>query len=395
MTAEFLNEQNNSVTLKVAGKIDANNAGELFEKLSSLREEHPRGTLNIDIADLEYISSAGLRSLLKIQKQEAEKIHLINASLETADIFRMTGLDRVMDVKRAYETISVEGLPVIGQGVDGKVYRVDEEKIVKVYNPATSIDYIENERTLAQKALAKGIPTAIAFNIVKVDDSFGVVFELLNAKSLSETIVTDYDNYDKYARGYTDLFKSFHTTEAEDGEFPSIKEIYYGYIDECKDWYTDAELNKLRELVDSIPDRNTLIHGDFHTRNIMVTDGELVMIDMGQFSMGHPIFDYLATAAATVNLVALNPDYGPMIIGMPAEYIIRLWNDMLKLYFSDRSDAEIKSIDKQIRTFSKLKVAMAPAVGKGASRELIQASVDDVKANLLPIIDTLIGTIDW
>ena len=158
-----------------------------------MRSEHKDGVLDIDIEDLKYISSAGLRSLLRLQPQEAEKINIINASLEVAEIFSMTGFDQIMSVKRGYEKISVEGLPVIGRGASGTVYRIDKEKIVKVYQPDASLEDIKRERDLAQKAFFKGFLTAITFNVVRCGDCYGVVFELLDAKSLSETIVENPD----------------------------------------------------------------------------------------------------------------------------------------------------------------------------------------------------------
>lgn len=200
-----------------------------------MRSEHKDGVLDIDIEDLKYISSAGLRSLLRLQPQEAEKINIINASLEVAEIFSMTGFDQIMSVKRGYEKISVEGLPVIGRGASGTVYRIDKEKIVKVYQPDASLEDIKRERDLAQKAFLKGILTALPFNVVRCGDCYGVVFELLDAKSLSETIVENPDVYDFYAGKYVEAYKRFYTTEVEEGEFPRIKDIYHNYIDGCRD----------------------------------------------------------------------------------------------------------------------------------------------------------------
>jgi uncharacterized protein (TIGR02172 family) len=395
MIIGYVSTDEKSVTLKLEGRVDATNATLLSEELEKLRKEHPQGNLTLDVEKLTYISSAGLRSLLKQQKQEQEKLKLINASAAVAEIFEVTGFDSLMDVKKAYEQVSVEGLELIGQGANGKVYRMDPERIIKVYQPDAALEDIERERELAQKAFLKGINTAITYNIAKCGDCFGVIFELLNAKSLSETIVANPQNYDRYAKEYVEVYKSFHTTQVEKGEFPAVKDIYHGYIDGCRDWYTQEELCKLRKLVDSIPDRNTLIHGDYHARNIMVVEGELMMIDMGDVSMGHPMFDFLATAATQANLVDLNPEYAPIHTGMPVEYIKRLWNDLLKLYFADKSAEEVAAIDKQIRNYTKLKVALAPVVGRGAGEEIIRASVQDAKDNLIPIIDDLIGTINW
>jgi hypothetical protein len=68
---------------------------------------------------------------------------------------------------------------------------------------------------------------------------------------------------------------------------------------------------------------------------------------------------------------------------------------LLDQYFSDRTPQQRGEIDAQIRLLSKLKVACAPAVAKGISNQLMEASINDVKENLIPRIDELIGTIDW
>ena len=46
-----------------------------------------------------YISSAGLRVLLTIQKNQTGKISVINISDDVLDIFRMAGFQHFMDLK--------------------------------------------------------------------------------------------------------------------------------------------------------------------------------------------------------------------------------------------------------------------------------------------------------
>lgn len=88
--------------------------------------------------------------------------------------------------------ISVEGLDLIGAGANGRVYRLNEEQIVKVYNPLTNpYEKIEREKRAARAAFTHGIPTAISFDIVRVGSEYGMVYELLNAKTLGATIEED------------------------------------------------------------------------------------------------------------------------------------------------------------------------------------------------------------
>ena len=80
-------------------------------------------------------ASAGLRVILRLRKQEPE-LAIVNVSPEVYEIFEMTGFTEMMPVSRAYRRVSVDGCEVIGQGANGKVYRLDPETIIKVYlNP--------------------------------------------------------------------------------------------------------------------------------------------------------------------------------------------------------------------------------------------------------------------
>ena len=194
---------------------------------------------------------------------------------------------------------------------------------------------------------------------------------------------------------YIELYKKIHAIRGDASQFLNIKQVYYEAISESAEHYSDEELGKLRALVDSVPETGTLIHGDYHPNNIMVQNGELILIDMGDMTIGHPIFDFLATAATQVNLVKLSPEYAEFHTRMPAELITKTWRRLIDSYFADYPKAERSRIEDQICIFSKLKVALAPYFGRGATPEIIQASIEDAKTNFLPKIDSLIGSVDW
>ena len=52
----------------------------------------------LDLKNLIYISSLGLRILFKLSKQFPDKVTIINVPSEVMDIFRMTGIDKTMTV---------------------------------------------------------------------------------------------------------------------------------------------------------------------------------------------------------------------------------------------------------------------------------------------------------
>ena len=393
---ELLRDSDEGVVVKVSGRISRDNSEQIDTELRRIREMHPKRRLVLDFENLEYISSAGLRVLLLLAQRETGcKVKIINISSLIFETFEITGLDDIFEAHRAIRNYSMDELELIGSGTNGEVYRVDQENIIKLFQKSAPFEDIERERNLARQALIEGIPTAISYSVVRADDRYGILFEMIDADSLSATLKGKPDEYDVYTDKYISLFRKIHSIKGDPDKFVNIKSIYHSAVDYCRDYYSPEELSKLRDLVDSVPDTGTLIHGDYHPNNIMVQKGELILIDMGDMSLGHPIFDFLATAATQVNLVKLSPDYAEYHTKMPAGLITRTWRRLIDSYFADKTEKEKNRIEDQICVFSKLKVALCPYFGRGVTPEIVKASIDDAKQNFLPFIDGLIGAVDW
>ena len=101
--------EGSAMTLYISGRLDAVTALELDKKISP--ELNPVTDLTVDLADLEYISSAGLRLLLKIQKrmdkQGAMRIRNIREGVR--EVLDMTGFSdflTIVDDKKAKFSVS-------------------------------------------------------------------------------------------------------------------------------------------------------------------------------------------------------------------------------------------------------------------------------------------------
>ena len=127
--------EDSCMTVFLKGHIDSANANAVEKEIGEALDRETPDHLVIDAGDLTYISSAGLRILLRLRK-EMKDLKVINVSPEVYEIFDMTGFTEILNIQKAYRVISVEGCEVIGQGANGKVYRIDPDTIVKVYmNP--------------------------------------------------------------------------------------------------------------------------------------------------------------------------------------------------------------------------------------------------------------------
>lgn len=384
------------VVLGFCGRLSGENAEAVSGEIERLRGENSAGHLVFDFEELTYISSAGLRVLLRALKREGKDgITIRNVSPDVYEILETTGFTQMFETQKALKRYSLEGARLIGQGGSGSVYRVDRETIIKVFPEGTPLELIERERHLAKEALVAGIPTAISYSVVRADERYGILFELIDAGTLAEAMTSRPEKYDAYMDKYVQLLKTIHSTQGNPEAVPRTKKIYTMAIDACEDWYSAGELNKLRALVASIPEADTLIHGDFHPTNIMVSGDELILIDMGDMSVGHPVFDMAAIATSQINLVNLDPVFAEQHARMPAALIIRTWRRLIDQYFSDKTEAERKVIEEQVCLLAKLKVGLCPYFAVGAPPEILQASMNDARANFLPRIESLIGTINW
>ena len=87
------------VTLLVSGRVDTTNAKE-FENEVTAKMEGAK-SLILDFAELEYISSAGLRVVLGIIKQMKNQgtLAIKNANEMVKEIFEVTGFSDVLTIE--------------------------------------------------------------------------------------------------------------------------------------------------------------------------------------------------------------------------------------------------------------------------------------------------------
>ena len=240
----------NLLTLFFEGELNSYNSDSVEKEIDDVISSCKFQTLHLDFAKLQYISSAGLRIVLKL-KQKYDDTHVINAGLDVYDVLQMTGFTNIMDVKKAIKEMSVDGAEVIGEGFFSTVYRIDKDTIIKVFNRTSDEKQIERELKLAKQAFVLGIPTAISFDIVKVKDKFGVRFEMLDCMSLKNAFVKYPEQYDELTKRYVDLLRKINNTECFDPSVPSIKDFFIEKVNALKAYLNEQQYNKCLELIKS------------------------------------------------------------------------------------------------------------------------------------------------
>jgi len=216
-----------TLTVKLDGRLDATTAPQLDAKLDldGVRE------LVLDFGACHYISSAGIRSILKAHQAMAKaqgKMVVTNVSPHVREVFDLTGLSDMITIGKKTREISIEGLELLSAGVCGECYRLDHETVVKVYNEGVGPEIAEREKQYSKAAFVMGVPTAISYDVVSCGKRSGVVYELLDAELFSAVIRKDLGNLDRYAKMLSDTAKTLHAATGDKNVLPDLKDRFRG-----------------------------------------------------------------------------------------------------------------------------------------------------------------------
>ena len=339
---------NKRITVFPEGRITSSNADEFEAEINNMLG-HDDTELVIDAGDVEYVSSAGLRVLLKLSKRLSHTVTVMNVNKDLYDIFDDTGFTNILNIEKKMRTVSVDGCEMIGEGAFGKVYRIDEDTIVKVYEGEDSLPLIRKERQRSKQAFIKGIPTAISYDIVRVGNGYGSVFEMIKANNLCQLIINDNEHMDEHIAKYVQLIKKIHEIEIGDGELPQAVDVFVNYTEELKGKVPDDVLSGMRKLLAEMPQSNHIVHGDLHVKNVMVTEDEPLVIDMETVAAGAPIFDLQALFVAYIAYNEDDHENSLHFMGLSEPVCNYIWDRLMKLYFERLDEEQIKIREDKIK----------------------------------------------
>ena len=345
---------NGTLTIWLDGRIDSHRAPTVEIEINNIVKKTEFDHLVLDAEDMEYISSAGLRIILKLLKNYRD-VTLVDVSSEVYEILEMTGFTEMMTVERALKCIDVTGKKIIGKGANGVIYRIDNDTIVKVYNEADTLDHIKAEHDMSRTAFILGIPTAIPFGIVKVGERYGSIFELINARTFAELLQQDPTQIEFVAQQTVELAKTLHETEAPVG-IPLHSDVARQWLDEAKSSFDPQHFAKLSALIKTIPETGTMLHGDLHIKNIMQYEDEALLIDMDTLRSGHPIYELACIYNAYEGFGICDPNVFKNFLSVDESVVKPLLHRILELYLETSDEDRINEVKEKASVIGLLRV---------------------------------------
>ena len=384
------------VNIALSGRIDSGNAPAVEQEILGFLKGQEGRPVVLDAAGLEYISSAGLRVILRVKKSFAD-LRITNVSTEVYDILEMTGFTEMMTVEKAYRVVSVEGCEEIGRGANGTIYRIDQDNVVKVYNNADALADIQHEREVAKLALILGIPTAISYDVVKVGESYGSVFELLNARSFSKILSTEPDKFDWCVKEYVSMLKKIHGTVVPAGKLPDMRETALSWARFMQAYLPPEAGAKLVSLVEAVPHDDHMIHGDYHTKNLELQDGEVLLIDMDTLAVGHPIFELASIYNSFQGFAEADHEVIRRFQGFDFETGRAFWRASLAAYLGTTDEDKIREVEDKARIIGYTRMIRRSIRRRGLETEEGRREIELWKSELLELLaktDTLLFSVN-
>lgn len=256
-------------------------------------------------------------------------------------------------------------------------HKTDPDIILKMDNREVSLEDVERSLAVARIAYGLGIPTPEPGEVVFDGQRYGQVFRRIRDKvSFARMCGEHQEMIPQLARDFAGVVKQLHSTKGTGTGLRSIKEVY-GEMVRNNPFRPKELLDKTMDLLESLPDADTCLHGDLHFGNIIRADGKDYLIDISSFSYGHPYFD-MAMMLATQRLAEINPALFFDLYHCPADQNINFWHIFNLEYFGEGvTDARVEEMVMPF--FAVRMITMESESGQKIPPENIQAVIEYIE----------------
>lgn len=185
--------------------------------------------------------------------------------------------------------------------------------------------------------------------MVRVGNSYGSVFELLNAHSFSKILAQEPEKMDWCVKEFTDMLKKIHSTLVPAGKLPDMRETALRWAEFMRDHLPVEAADKLVSLIEAVPHDDHMIHGDYHTKNLELQGDEVLLIDMDTLSIGHPIFELACIYNPFIGFAEYDHEEVKRFLGIDFETAKTFWHSVLAMYLGTEDPKTIQEVEDKAR----------------------------------------------
>lgn len=221
---------------------------------------------------------------------------------------------------------------LLGKGSTAEVYEWEQDKIIKLFfDKYCHDDQVNYEANVSRIVYESGVISPAVYDTVEVDGRKGIVYERIKGKPILEHLITVPWNSYYYLQKTVELQHNIHKFSAK--ELPTQEERFT-YAIKLSSWILGNRAKKIIDYMKSLPDGESICHGDFYINNILVSGKKLVPIDWAGAYKGNPPGDVARTCMIICSpaLPYEIPDAVTMLSNYPKNLFFWLYvNEYMKL----------------------------------------------------------------
>lgn len=188
---------------------------------------------------------------------------------------------------------------LIGSGASAKVFRVSEDRVLKVFKPHLAPILAEREFAFARLAYNSGIPSPKPIERRQVNSTDAILYEFRPGTNLDAHTLPRPWRYRRATYQMADLHAAIHAVESEIvvQEFPDsyLQKAFFRTLISYSERLPEHLRQHCLDMLEKLNDGTSLCHGDMSPSNLMIHNGECFAIDWSLATIGDPAGDVAFT----------------------------------------------------------------------------------------------------
>jgi uncharacterized protein (TIGR02172 family) len=181
---------------------------------------------------------------------------------------------------------------MIGQGNTAEIYKLDNNKILKLFRNGLHKSVVEKEyqNGLTIQKILNCVPKV--YEIVEINGRHGIVYEEIKGTDLLKIMLTSIWKINDYARKLAHYHLDIQKPVSD-----SLHSVKEKLEDDLNSVTVLSEEYKeiIQKYLKQLPDGNVLCHFDFHPGNIMISDNKAFFLDWMTACRGEACADVART----------------------------------------------------------------------------------------------------
>ena len=178
--------------------------------------------------------------------------------------------------------------------------------------------------------------------------------EFVQGKTLSELTAGSPEKAAEMGSVFAEIGWTLHHARVARTDLPRATEPIRRELGKV-DYIPDKAVRNIAHLLDELDREQQYVHGDFHPNNVIMTADGPVLIDMGGFSLGSPLFDLATLRFSLFESPEAQKEGRSSFNGLTREEARHFWEGFEKKYFGRPMNAREEQELNRVTLLKKLR----------------------------------------